>query len=138
MTGYGRGVADVDGRRAVVELRSVNHRFLDVKLRGSALEPSVEDQVTAQVRSQCERGAVTATIRVEERGALAALRVDMDAARRVHAELAELAGELGCPQPIRLGLVCAQPGVMVPVDSESSAPAVWRCVSAALGPALDQ
>jgi len=33
MTGYGRGTCEVGGRRLVVELRSLNHRFLEVKLR---------------------------------------------------------------------------------------------------------
>ena len=29
MTGYGRGSAQIDGRQMTVELKSVNHRFLD-------------------------------------------------------------------------------------------------------------
>ncbi len=42
MTGYGRGVAEQDGRRATVEVRAVNHRFLDLKLRGASVAPSLE------------------------------------------------------------------------------------------------
>ena len=33
MTGYGRGSAQIDGRQMTVELKSVNHRFLDVAFR---------------------------------------------------------------------------------------------------------
>ena len=35
MTGYGRGSSEIGGRRVIVEMRSVNHRFLEVKLRGA-------------------------------------------------------------------------------------------------------
>ena len=33
MTGYGRGTLEIDGRQLTVELKSVNHRFLDVNFR---------------------------------------------------------------------------------------------------------
>ena len=33
MTGYGRATADRDGRQLTVELKSVNHRFLDLAFR---------------------------------------------------------------------------------------------------------
>ena len=33
MTGYGRGEAEVNGRTLVVELKSVNHRFLDLSIK---------------------------------------------------------------------------------------------------------
>lgn len=33
MTGYGRGAHIVDGRDLTIELKSVNHRFLDLAFR---------------------------------------------------------------------------------------------------------
>ena len=33
MTGYGRGSASIDGREMTVELKSVNHRYLDLGMR---------------------------------------------------------------------------------------------------------
>ena len=50
MTGYGRGMAERDGRRAEVEIRSVNHRFMDVKLRGAPLDAQVEERVSVRIR----------------------------------------------------------------------------------------
>jgi uncharacterized protein YicC (UPF0701 family) len=46
MTGYGRGTCEVAGRRLVVEMRSVNHRFLEIKLRLPWAEAAVEANVT--------------------------------------------------------------------------------------------
>lgn len=137
MTGYGRGVADRDGRRAVVEIRSVNHRFLDLKLRGASVDPAVEARVTRAVRDRLLRGAVTVTVRIEARGAAAALTVDTDAARRVHGELSALARDLEIAEPVPLSLVCAQPGVMVPKESDSDEAIIAECVLEALTEALD-
>ena len=68
MTGYGRGVAERGGRRATVEIRAVNHRFLDVKLRGAALDGAVEDQLGGRIREALDRGAVTASVHLERHG----------------------------------------------------------------------
>jgi uncharacterized protein (TIGR00255 family) len=120
MTGYGRGAAERSGRRATVEIRSVNHRFLDIKLRGAALDPAVEEQLSARLRESLERGAVTVAVHVERRGPAAAVRIDPDAARTAHAALAALATQLGTAPPT-LDLVVAQPGVVVAVDDSDDA-----------------
>lgn len=138
MTGYGRGAAETVGRRVVVEIRAVNHRFIDIKLRGSPLEPSVEDRVTSRLRRVCSRGMLTVNVRLAERGAVAGAKVDVDAARRVHAELSELANALGIDEPVGLALICAQPGVLVPVQDEPDVAAIWQSVEAALEPAVAQ
>lgn len=122
MTGYGRGTADADGWRAVVEIRSVNHRFTDLKLRGITLNPSVEERITNMVRSAIERGAVTITLRVERAGTANGVRIDTAAARRAHFNLQQLAKELGIPGEVSLELVCAQPGVLMMVDETEAAP----------------
>lgn len=112
MTGFGRGVAEQGGLRATVDIRAVNHRFLDLKLRGAALAPAVEEAVNAKVRAAIERGAVTVSINVARAGAGGgALAIDTAAAAAAHAQLAELAQKLQLPAP-DLALVLAQPGVV--------------------------
>ncbi len=136
MTGYGRGGADREGCRAVVEIRSVNHRYLDIKLRGSTLDPAIEEQVLATVRDRVERGAVTVTLRVDSASSSGGVTVDVAAARQVHGELVGLARALGLPDAIDLALVCAQPGVLVPREVPSDEETVAACVRDALAPAL--
>jgi uncharacterized protein (TIGR00255 family) len=111
MTGFGRGVAEHGGVRATVDLRSVNHRFVDLKLRAQ-VAPVLEDAIGARIRGALERGAVTVSIHLDRDGAGGVQRVDFAAARTVHAELTALAGDLGIAGP-DLKLVLAQPGVMV-------------------------
>jgi uncharacterized protein (TIGR00255 family) len=125
MTGYGRGVAEQDGRRATVEIRSVNHRFLDLKLRGMPAPPALEEQIAARVRAAIERGAVTVSVHVAAPAAghpgEAIARIDPAAAQRAHDMLAELAARLGLAGP-DLALVLAQPGVVVSTEAAGDEP----------------
>jgi uncharacterized protein (TIGR00255 family) len=110
MTGHGRGTAEGDGRRVTVEVRAVNHRFLDVKLRAT-LDPDTERRASETIRRRVERGALTVALR-EEGPAARAVRVDLGFAMNVHAALVELGEKIGHQGPVPLELVAAQPGVI--------------------------
>ncbi len=137
MTGYGRGVAERDGRRAEVEIRSVNHRFMDVKLRGSPLDAQIEERVSARIRERVTRGSITVAIRLEGNGSSGAVRIDHEAARRIHRELVALASSLAIPAQVSLDLLCAHPGVIVPIESDRSSDAVVDCACEAVDRALE-
>ncbi|HEY5951191.1 MAG TPA: YicC/YloC family endoribonuclease [Kofleriaceae bacterium] len=134
MTGFGRGVAEHGRTRATVDVRAVNHRFLDLKLRG-ALAPAVEDAIGSRVRGAIERGAVTVSVHLVREGGSGTTRIDQAVARNAHQQLSELARVLGTPGP-DLALVLAQPGVVVQVEDEarddSDTPAVLAALDAAL------
>ena len=137
MTGYGRGTAERASWTAVAEVRSVNHRYTDLKLRGTALDPAVEEQVAAAVRARIERGALTVTVNVTSRQGGAGVRIDVGAARRVHEALTELASALRIDPSVTLELVCAQPGVILPADDPGDVDAMAACVQAAVDQAID-
>jgi uncharacterized protein (TIGR00255 family) len=134
MTGFGRGVAEHGGTRATIDVRAVNHRFLDLKLRGS-LAPALEDAISSRVRSAVERGALTVSVHLVRGAGAGALRIDQDAARAAPQQLAELARVLGTAGP-DLALVLAQPGVVIAADEDprddGDAPAVLAALDAAL------
>jgi uncharacterized protein (TIGR00255 family) len=131
MTGFGRGVAEHAGTRATVDIRAVNHRFLDLKLRG-ALAPAIEEAIATRVRTALERGAISVTVHVA-RGEPASARIDTAAARTAHDALAALARALGTASP-DLALVLAQPGVVVSGDDdrERDEPAILSALDVAL------
>jgi uncharacterized protein (TIGR00255 family) len=161
MTGYGRGVAEHGELRVTVEIRAVNHRFLDIKLRGAPVGAAIEDAVAVRVRNAIERGAITVSIGVaapfartsasaddqahapesDDRSRASAVDarthgIDVAAADRAHRVLAELAARLAVPGP-DLALVLAQPGVVAAADRLDDDRAVAG-VRAALDRALVQ
>jgi uncharacterized protein (TIGR00255 family) len=137
MTGYGRGVADHAELRATVEIRAVNHRFLDLKLRGAPLAAALEDAIAARVRGAIERGAVAVAVNFARGNAPAGMRIDAEAADRAYRALAELATRLALPGP-DLALVLAQPGVVTVDDRLDDDGAAAVAVLGALDAALAQ
>ena len=137
MTGYGRGVVERGDVRATVEVRTVNHRFLDLKLRGGQIPAAIEDAIGVRVRGAIERGAVSVAVHLAG-GAPGGVRIDGDAAVRVHRTLAELAARLVIPGP-DLALVLAQPGVVIAADTADDGTHAAAAVAlAALDAALVQ
>jgi len=137
MTGFGRGVAELGAIRATVDLRSVNHRFLDLKLRAT-LGPALEEQVGAKIRAAIERGSIAASVHVVRPVTHAsALRIDEAAAHHAHSTLRHLSTTLGLPPP-DLALVLAQPGVVIAGDEETEADVLDAVVLGALEQALAQ
>ena len=118
MTGFGSAASETGGTSLRVEVRSVNHRHLVVKLRlpeeFQALEPEVEERV----RAQCERGTVSVSLSHERTGGAAPARLDHELARRYARELTTLAGELGVPATLSLDTLVTLPGVLA--DSTAS------------------
>jgi uncharacterized protein (TIGR00255 family) len=97
MTGFGRAVVDTDaGRgRLRIEIRSVNHRGLDVKVRAPQPDAFCEAEIGRALRAALERGAVTVHIRDEAQPTRAS--VDEARAKQVYEALVKLSGELGIP-----------------------------------------
>ncbi len=58
MTGYGSGKAAVDGREVSIELRAVNHRYLDTSFRIPKTLGFAEDALRKQMQSALSRGHV--------------------------------------------------------------------------------
>ncbi len=137
MTGYGRGACEVGGRRLVVELRSVNHRFLEVKLRLPFGDAGLEAQVTQAIRGRLARGVITASARDEGGGAAQQVRADVALARQYHHALVEVRDALGINQPVTLEAVMALPGVVSVGESVGDADALWKALEPGLKSALD-
>ena len=62
MTGYGRRQMSRDGREMTVELKSVNHRFLDISCRLPRALSFAEDAVRRQIGAALRRGHVDVNV----------------------------------------------------------------------------
>ncbi len=58
MTGYGKGSASADGREITVELKSVNHRYLDVGMRLPRHLSFLEEPIRSALTAKLSRGHV--------------------------------------------------------------------------------
>ena len=58
MTGYGRATCETDGRQLTIELKSVNHRFLDLSFRMPRNLMFLEDDARKAIAEKLARGHV--------------------------------------------------------------------------------
>jgi uncharacterized protein (TIGR00255 family) len=65
MTGYGRGEIERDGLKFIAEIRSVNHRFLDLHIRYPYGWAFLEEELRKVVKEYVRRGRVDLTISIE-------------------------------------------------------------------------
>ena len=108
MTGFGRGSVDAGERRLRVEIRSVNHRGLDLKIRSGESDAFCDSEIARAVRGVVERGAVTVLIRDES--AAASAGIDEARVRALYGVLEHLREQLKIAEPVTLGTVGAYLG----------------------------
>jgi len=58
MTGFGQGTAERDGVQARVEMKGVNHRFLDIKMRLPGEVGLLEPQLRALIQARVSRARI--------------------------------------------------------------------------------
>jgi uncharacterized protein (TIGR00255 family) len=70
MTGYGKAESLIDGRKYAVEIRSLNHRYLEISLRLPGSLSALETEIKRRIGERFSRGRIEVAIRVEANGNL--------------------------------------------------------------------
>jgi len=98
MTGFGAGHGKAGEEEISVEIRSVNGKFCEVKVRLPRELNALENDVTKQVKAKLQRGGVEVSIRrlAGERAAVMP-RVDLALAQEYATLYMQLAHELELP-----------------------------------------
>ncbi len=137
MTGFGRIEIQIPDASLEVEIRSVNHRYLDLQFRlpegFRGLEPDLRQVVTVGIK----RGKVDATITLSHREVGGpATQLNMERAAEVIDQLQTIAKQLDNAAPISPVAVMRSPGVIVEHAIDPSA--YFDAVQQALQSAVDQ
>lgn len=113
MTGFGEGEQTVDGGKLTVEIRSVNHRYLDVRVRLAREIVDLQHVVEHRARERLTRGRFDVSVRLESAGTLTGGVIDRNRARAVYAELCALRDEIAPKQDVPFWMVGQAPDVFV-------------------------
>lgn len=124
--------------RVLVEIRSYNHRFLDLAIRIPGELGALEDRVRRELRASFERGRLDVHVSLEESlGRDRSVEVDSVLANRYHVGLLQLATSLGLTCEGLLALVAGLPGVVRIRETPLDLDQVWTVVAPALRQAAD-
>jgi uncharacterized protein (TIGR00255 family) len=119
MTGFGYGeTAVVPSGKLVVELRALNHRFLEVRARASRELADVVTHAEIAVRERFTRGRIEVVVRGEAI-VTAAPALDQERAERAYRELVALRDKLAPGEPVPLSLLGAVPDLFAPQEAAS-------------------
>jgi uncharacterized protein (TIGR00255 family) len=103
MTGYARVETAGQGRNIVVEVKSVNHRFLEISLKMPSVLFPQELEFKKKIGEKIKRGRIEIFIRLETEIADAPEAIlNMDIARKYFSALQKLKDEFGLTEEIGL------------------------------------
>lgn len=120
MTGFARVEQQQDNVSLRWELRSVNHRYLDLSLRLPDAARSWEPELRGVLTASLGRGKVDASLQMNaEPEAGAPQTVNLDAVRQVADHVQTIAGELRDPGRIDPFTVLRWPGVLETEETET-------------------
>src|SRR3990167_2320675 len=138
MTGFGTGTASAGSESLTVELRSVNHKFCEVKVRLPRELSALEGSLQKLVKDRLSRGAVDVAVRRASRTALGVVpQVDLALAREYRRAWAELAKALELPDTVTLKDIATQTNVIRLEEQAVGLEDAGKAAESALGLALE-
>ena len=94
MTGYGKSTLSVDGREYQMEIKSVNHRYLDISVKMPKTISYLEDTIKKQISEKIKRGKVDVFVTFENNSQEGRnIQINKELAKMYIKQLKELAEE---------------------------------------------
>lgn len=140
MTGFARVQRECEVGVLTAELRSVNHRYLDLSLRMPRELSTMEEEIKALVREKVARGRVELTLRLQSQAKHARPAVfNGELLREYKEKLLSLARELELDprQNVSLPYLLSLPGVLVEQEEGDDSQTHWACVKEIVAQGLD-
>ncbi len=136
MTGYGRGEA-TGAKSWTVEVRSVNHKFLDLSIKIPRKYLGLEDRIKKEIGNYYSRGHVDVYVNPgAETGDNIRLAANLPLARDYYRCLEAIREDLSLPDTPTLAMIQNYKEIIVAHEEEEDLEAVWPQVSEALTQAL--
>ncbi|MBI5966526.1 MAG: YicC family protein [Deltaproteobacteria bacterium] len=138
MTGYGRGEWQAEGKRVEVEVKSFNHRYLDISPHLPRKLTPLEAQVRNFIKLRVSRGRIDVFVQIDESSlAEQKLELDLSLAKDYHLALKALQEALGIPGEIRLETLANFREIFTRKEVETDPAKEWASLQMALERALD-
>lgn len=134
MTGYGSG----QGGGYSVEMRSVNHKFLDVSIKMPRAVAALEGNIKKALSKRFSRGRFDVYVSMEAEGRpRRVFSLDMDAAGQYVGLLTELRESFGLAGELDLGTVSGFKDIIVEEEQTPDMDEVWAALEGPLNASMD-
>lgn len=137
MTGYGRAAQTEGATTFVVEIRSLNSKYTDIRSKIPSYLREKEVTIRKIVTDVAHRGKFELTIEIQSDDGQGEFGLNQGLFRRYHRELSELSSELGMSQADMLSAIIRLPNV-VTTESDDISDDQWKLLQRCLRAALDR
>ena len=140
MTGFGRGEYSDEISKVTVEIRSVNHRYLDIYVKMPRRYSFAEETIKSAIKERLHRGKVEVSVSVDNVGKSDSdVRLDKELAARYYSVLSELKDsfDFGEESRVSLSLLSKMPDVIVTTPAAEDEEAMVKRLLGATSKALD-
>jgi len=138
MTGYGRAETILKGKRTVAEIKSLNHRYLEVSLRLPPTLASLEMEIKKKIAKVFSRGKIEVSIRMDYNGSpdkITGLDLNIPLIRSYYSLLCRIKQELNMKDEITLAMMAAFRDAFAAPEEDDIA-AVWQLLEVVLDEAV--
>ena len=138
MTGFGRSEVTVHDRKFSVELKSVNHRYLDVNIRMPKALNFFDSAIRQELKKYISRGKVDVFITYENLGeTTSTVKYNHDIAAEYLKFLNQMGEEFGLENDVRVSTLSKYPEVLVMEEGDVDEDELWKDLQGALDKACE-
>ena len=139
MTGFGRCEISEGDRKMTVEMKSVNHRYLDVAVKMPKKLNYFESAIRSLLKTYIQRGKVDVFITYEDLSeANAVLRYNQALAAEYLKYLNQMAEEFHLEQDVKVSALSRYPEVLVMEEVQEDEEELWKLLEKAVKGACEQ
>lgn len=138
MTGYGKGDYENDQYKFKIEIKSVNHRYIDVNAKFPRQISYLEETIKRKVKEKLFRGKVDVYINLEYLSeSQTDINIDTELARSYYNTLQELIEELNLKDNVSLNNILNIPDIVKLKKKEVDSDSILEVLNNALSEALE-
>ena len=138
MTGYGRAKIENDTREYIVEVKSVNHKYLDINIKLPKTLFCIEDKIRKVISNKISRGKIDVFVTYINYGIEGkTILINKDIAKMYIKEIEEIATENNIASGIRATEISKFPEVLNVIVDEEDEEKIWLELNKCLEKALD-
>jgi uncharacterized protein (TIGR00255 family) len=140
MTGYGRAEALIEGRRWIIEIKSLNHRYVEIITRLPNVLSSLEVDIKKRVGEQIFRGRIEISIQADaESGPDNGVQysLNMPLLRNYYSLLTKIKEELHLKDEIEMKTLVRFKEIFVPSETRFDPTVAWGGLQKTLDEALE-
>ncbi|MBW1893176.1 MAG: YicC family protein [Deltaproteobacteria bacterium] len=129
MTAYAAAESSNDKFSVHTEIRSYNHKYLDIILRTHRRYELLEEKIKALITEKISRGRTEVRIKIEDTAEQTQnFEINESMAKAYYDALKTLKKSLGLDGPLSLDLFAAANGMIVPVEDEANIENAWPVI----------